>query len=112
MRPHLALLDCLHHFRAEDAEFKVRVLESKGSANQGRHRKDGECHLYKAQVAPDNLRVGHGEKTKNRCWTRLTRGINDIVSARQKLIQVTGEMNRTTVFAQRSQIGGNLPVQQ
>jgi hypothetical protein len=34
------------------------------------------------------------------------------VSARQKLIQVTGEMNRTTVLAQRGQIGGNLPVQQ
>ena len=67
--------------------------------------------MYKPQVAPKNSGVGHGKETKNRCWTRLTRGINDIVSARQKLIQVTGEMNRTTVLAQRSQIGGDLPVQ-
>ncbi len=57
MRPHLVLLDGLHHLWAEDTEFKVGVLESKSSTNQGRHRKDGECNLYKPQIAPNNLRI-------------------------------------------------------
>jgi hypothetical protein len=66
MRPHLALLDRLHHLWAEDAEFKVGVLESKSSANQGRHGEDGECDFDKPQVVPDNSGVGHGKETKNR----------------------------------------------
>jgi hypothetical protein len=39
-------------------------------------------------------------------------GIDDIVCARQKLIQVTGKMDRPGIFAQCGQIGGDLPIQQ
>jgi len=39
-------------------------------------------------------------------------GIDDIVGPRQKLVQVSRKMNRAPVFAQRGQIGRNLPVQQ
>src|SRR5690242_14824408 len=101
-----------NNVRPEDLGLKVWVLIGDYCAHRTCYQKNNQRQYKVIDVLTEDARIGVPEEIQDRLGTRSLAGIDDIVSAGQQLVQIAGKVDRTAVFANGSQIGGCLAVEQ
>ena len=112
VRPHLVAVDGFDHLRSEQFNLEVRILISNYSAHESGDGEDGGGERNMAQVAPECDGICIRKEGNHGLGTRPVAGIDGIVGAHQQLVDVTRIVHRSSIFADGSEVGGGLAIEQ
>jgi len=105
-------LHCGNHVRADKVAHEFGAGAGEHSAEQPKRNGDDERSEDEGDLALEDCRVFVAQKKEQRAQTRLTAGIDDMVSASQQLIHVIGIGASGRILSQDREIGCHLAVEE